>query len=215
MPETWKDEHTETIRSENFQELFHGFSLQTISAEAVVGFAADSSQILVRTEGDSVAYRVSLTLSNIVRETDPVPSDGHLSVQDGAGPSVRLNFDIEEFRDMPINWALVRVFADTLATQNVPAGFVRPLANRLQLLKVTAPDAPPTILAIATLTPDADYRFEGAGLSLFFQSALFGAESYTHLELRPPYFEHSLSSVYIRAGAAGSGGPEAVFVLSR
>ncbi len=215
LPETWKDAHSETIRSQEFETLFHGFSLKTLSAEAVVGFATEGSQMLIRTEGDSVAYRMSLTFSNIVRETNPVPSDGLLSVQDGAGPSVRLNFDIEEFKELPLNGAMVRVFADTVATQNVPAGFARPVANRLQLLKITAPDDPPTLLAVATLTPDADYRFQGAALRSFFQNALLGLESYTHLELRPPYQEHSLSSIYIREGSAGNGGPEAVLVLSR
>lgn len=214
LPKAWVDGKTETLRSEDFSTLFHGFALQPAGGNAVVGFRAERSRLYLGTTGDAVSYATVQALSGIVRQSERSAQDPLVTFQDGTGPGVRINFDLSAYADTPINSAFVRIFADTVATLATPENFVRPLARNLQLVMVTDPDDPVVLIAQATLSDTGAYRFIGDALRAFFQRILFGTETFEYLELRAPYLENSIDAILLHGSASQQRAPEVVFTLS-
>ena len=216
LPEGWVNDNLATLRSADFDTLFHGFALEAVTSEAVVGFDFDRSDLRLITDDDTTEYDLSRTISGIVRETEPTLPDGMVLLQDGTGPSVRLNFDLGDFTETPLNGVVLRFFADTTAVQNAPPNFHRPLVQTLQLVQVldSDPSVPAVFIAEVELSEDGDYRFSGGTLGNFFQETFFGLETFEYLELRTPILDNTINFMLLHDAASGEKAPEALFTIS-
>ncbi len=216
LPEAWINDNLATLRSADFDTLFHGFALEAVTTEAVAGFDFSGSDLRLITETDTIAYEMSRTISGIVRETEPVLPDGVVLLQDGVGPSIQFDFDLSDFGETPLNGVVLRFFADTAAVQNAPPNFHRPFLQTLQLIQIIDPDpaSPAVFIAEVELSEDGDYRFSGGSLGSFFQETFFGLETFEHLELRTPILDNTINFVLIHDAASGEKAPEALFTIS-
>ena len=216
LPDIWIADNLTTLRSADFDTLFHGFALEAVTTEAVVGFDFDDSNLRLLTETDTTDYALTRTITGIERETQPPLPEGFVLLQDGTGPGVRFNFDLDAFKETPLNGVVLRFFADTLAVQTAPPNFVRPPLETIQLVQVIDPDptVPAIFIAEVTLSDNGDYRFSGANLGNFFQETFFGVETFEYLELRTPILDNTINFMLLHDAASGEKAPEALFTIS-
>ncbi len=213
LPETWIADNDTTLRSTLFATSFHGFALEAVSGEAVVGFNFVGSDLRLITEADTFDFDLTRTISGIRREGEPILPEGRVLLQDGAGPGITFNFDLEGFDDTPLNGAILRIFADTASVQAAAANFVRPFLQTVQIVQITeAEDA--FLIAEATLSDDGDYRFSDPRLSALFQQKFFGVDLFDHLELRVPVNDNTINFMLLYDAASGEMAPEALLTLS-
>lgn len=213
LPETWIADNDTTLRSRLFGTSFHGFALEAVSGEAVVGFNFVESDLRLITEADTFDFALTRTISGIRREGEPILPEGRLLLQDGAGPSITFNFDLEGFDDTPLNGVILRIFADTASVQAAAPNFVRPFLQTVQIVQITeAEDA--FLIAEATLSDDGDYRFSDPRLSALFQQKFFGVDLFDHLELRVPVLNNTINFMLLYDAASGEMAPEALLTLS-
>ena len=217
LPESWIVDNDTTLRSPSaFATDFHGFALEAVTSEAVVGFDFDRSDLRLITEADTFDFDLTRTITGITRENEPILPEGVLLIQDGIGPSVKVNFDLDAFTERPLHGAIVRFFADTAAVQAAPPNFVRPFPETLQLVQIIDPDpaVPAIFIAEVTLSDEGDYRFSGPNLGGFFQDTLFGLETFEHLELRTPILDNTINFMLLHDAASGEKAPEALLTIS-
>lgn len=215
LPVSWIDANDNVLRSDNFGADFYGFAFIDNDSEQVAGFNSTSTTLVATSTAGPTVYTVSGTYTKFERKTEPDPPDDLLLFQDGAGPAIALDFELEEFSNLSINGAVLTFSADTVASQNTPANFVRPLLHRLQLVAVTSdPEAPAILVGEADLSDEGKYRFSGQDLSVFFQSVFFGTLEYDYLELRAPVINNALSTVLLYDMNTGDLSPRATIIAS-
>ena len=213
LPETWVRENDSTLVSADFGEIFHGFALEATTAEAVVGFDFDRSFLRVATEQDTLDYPVSLTLSGVLRAGEPALPEGYVLVQDGVGPTLSFNVDFDDFTDTPLNAAFIRFFADTLAVQDTPPNFTRPLIETFQLVRVTD-EGLALVMAEASLGDDGTYRFSDANLREVLQQTFFGQDLYDHFALRIPFTNNTINAMLLFDATSDETAPEVLLTIS-
>ncbi len=220
LPEAWIAANDTTLRSGTFEASFHGFALEALAGNAVMGFNGAGSRLRVVTERDTVDFPLFRTLTGLRRTGTSVLPPGVLAVQDGLGPSVKFNFNFAEggLDETPINGAIIRLFADTLSVQAAPAHFVRPLQRRLQLVAIQ--DEASFLLAEATLNAEGHYRFSAPlaanlfSLRELLQRVFLGNEVFEHFELRTPTDNNTINVTLLFDAEAGPRAPEALLTLS-
>ncbi len=213
LPESWVRDNDTTLASSAFAEVFHGFALEAMGGEAVVGFDFNRSLLRLFTDQDTLDYPVTRTLSGLIRTGQPTLPEGRLLVQDGVGPTVSFNVDFDDFDDTPLNAAFVRFFADTLVVQETPPNFVRPLLETLQLVRVTEEDQA-FVMAEASLNDEGHYRFSDAALRQVLQQTFFGEELFDHFELRIPFTNNTINVMLLFDAASEETAPEVLLTLS-
>jgi len=213
LPSEWIEANETTLRSSTFSESFHGLALQSMTAEAVAGFAVSQSSFRVITEQDTFSFSISKSLSGLQRTGEPSLPEGRILLQDGAGPIVKLNFDFDGLEEAPLNGAIVRLFADTLSVLETPPNFVRPRVETLQLVRIDS-DEQAFLIAEATLSDGGDYRFSDLALRNILQQVFFGETLFEHLELRVPFSASTLNVMLLYDAASGDTAPEALLTIS-
>ncbi len=213
LPQAWIDANDATLRSTLFSVDFHGFAMEAVSQDAVVGFNFNTSDLRLITEVDTFDFALTRTLTGIERQTEATVPEGFLLLQDGAGPSLRFDFELDEFSETPLNGALLRFFADTLAVQAAPPNFVRPLLEVLEVVRVTETEQE-FVVALATLTEHGDYLFTDPLVGELFQQSFFGVNLFEHLELRVPADNNTINFMLIHDASAGEMAPEALLTIS-
>ena len=213
LPETWVRDNDTTLVSFDFGDVFHGFALEAMAGEAVVGFDFNRSFFRITTEQDTLDYPISLTLSGVVRTGQPTVPEGLLLVQDGVGPNLSFDVDFDGLDDTPLNAVFVRFFADTLAVQETPPNFVRPLIETLQLVRITDEEVA-LIMAEATLDADGTYRFADPTVREVFQRTFFGEDLYDHLALRIPFTDNTINVMLLFDAASDETAPEVLLTIS-
>lgn len=196
MPEAWVDAYKDTLRHDNADSLFHGLAFVPLSGQAVVGFIETRTYLKLYTPSDTVDFKFQQSLTTTMRPESPMPPENRMLMQDAAGPTVRMAFDLDAFASQPINGAVVVVHVDTLALQEVPADFVRPTIRQLQLVAVKDEDQPAILVGSATVS-EGIFAFSGSDVSSYFHRVLFGLEEYTYMELRAPVLDNSLNAMVL------------------
>lgn len=216
LPASWIDANENLLRSDNFGSEFYGFAFIDNGSEQVVGFNSTSTTLVATSTAGPTTFTVSSTYTKFDRKTEPAAPDEFVLFQDGTGPAIALDFDLEfYFSDRSINGAVLTFSADTIASQHTPPNFVRPLLHRLQLVAVTSDqEAPAILVGEADLTGEGKYRFSGQDLSVFFQSVFLGTLEYDYLELRAPVINNGLNTVLLYGINAGNLSPRATFISS-
>ena len=216
LPASWIDANENILRSDNFGSEFYGFALVDNDSEQVAGFNSASTTLVATSTAGPTTFTVNSTYTRFERETEPDPPDDLVLFQDGTGPAIALDFDLRDFSNLSINGAVLTLSADTIASQNTPANFVRPLSHRLQLVAVTSdPEAPAILVGEANLSDEGKYRFSGQDLSVFFQSVFLGTLEYEYLELRAPVINNGLNTVLLHGMNAGDLSPRATIISSQ
>lgn len=186
MPATWVSSNDELLRSENFAEDFHGFRIDHVGGNAVVGFGPNSTVLRSFTEEDSASYPIGKAYSALSKD-EAAPPNNRVLVQAGIGPEAKFNFELEEDDQVgAINRIALAFRADTLTLeQNLPVGFVRPSIRTLDLYGITAEGAL-VLLARGNLGDDGRFVFQSDVLAREIQSTLLGDRIYESFELRIP-----------------------------
>ena len=215
LPVSWIDANSSIVKSADVDSLFHGFKLVASQGNAVVGYRISNSGLRFTTTTGTNFFDLSQTFTGIQRTNDPMLPDNTIMFQDGAGPVIKLNFELSEFDDMPINGVVVTVPVDTVEGAMAPPGFLRPQIRELQLVAVPEDTSQPaTFLAQATLNSGV-YRFLSVDLTTYLQRVLVGTESFAYLEIRAPVPDNSLDVALLHNNAASAMVPEAQIILSQ
>ena len=217
LPVSWIDANENALRSDNFGSEFHGFAFVNNGSEQVAGFNSASTTLVATSTAGPTTFTVSSTFTKFERKTEPDPPDDLVLFQDGIGPAIALDFDLKAFfSNLSINGAVLTFSANTIASQDTPPNFVRPLSHRLQLVAVTSDqEAPAILVGEADLSDEGKYRFSGQDLSVFFQSVFLGTLEYDYLELRAPVINNGLNTILLYGMNAGDLSPRATIISSQ
>lgn len=187
LPESWVMENDEALRSTEFGQDFHGFRLEHVSGNAVVGFAGES-HLLAFTESDSAVFPVSRTYSAARRIEDGNIPPERLLYQAASGPitSFEVDMSTDALTNAAINQVSLAFQADTVTLESQkPAGFHRPIIRNLDLYGILDDDRL-VLIDRAELDSEGQFVFESTSLADEFQRQLLGTRSYDHFELRLP-----------------------------
>ncbi len=213
LPQEWVDSVADTLKLSNADSLFHGLALTPVSGGAVVGFVSTGTMLRVHSADDSTSFAFQKGLTTTVRLSDPMPPEHRIVMQDGTGPAVRIEFDLDAFASQPINGAVLLIYADTLAVQEVPGDFERPQLDVLQLVAVQEGEAAALLVSQARLSEEGIFAFSGGDMAAYFYRELFGLNEYEFLELRAPVLENSLNALVLHGLAGEDFAPELRLIL--
>ncbi len=103
-------------------------------------------------------------------------------MQNGAGPRLRLNFDITQLQDVALNRAAIHLATDTLTLAETP-DFVRPFEEDFALYGILN-DSSSVLLAINPVGSDGSLDLVSETFRSVLQQFVLGVEPYDHYELR-------------------------------
>ena len=213
LPDSWVTAYEDTLLSRDADSLFHGLALVPVSGQSVVGFTGISSVLELYAANDTTEFAVHSTLTMTDRTAPAMPPESSVVMQDGAGPSVRIEFDLGGLTQQPINGAVLLMQVDTLANQEVPPDFVRPMLEVLRLVAVFDPEAPAIFLAEARMNEEGFLSFGGAELTAYVYRTVFGLEEPLYYELRAPVLDNSLSTIVLHDLSGEDTAPELRLIL--
>lgn len=188
LPESWVEEHVDVFRSTDLGALLHGFRLDPVAGNAVVGFGPDGTTLFAATADEALSLPVGASYQRVERPaTAELPPDRFL-LQAGAGPIASFSL-IEGDENLPsssVNRATLAFWTDTLTVnENMPAHFVRPTLRTLDLYAVTL-EGNSTLLARNTLNEEGQFVFDSQILARAFQEMLVGSQRFERFEIRIP-----------------------------
>ncbi len=213
MPDTWVSTYEDTLRSSEFNTLFHGLALAPVDGQAVVGFVHEGTSLQLHSANDTTDFPFDQSFTALTRQLEPVTPEGRVATQDGAGPGVRIEFDLKELANKPTNGAVFVIHADTLTMQEAPENFVRPTIEELQLVAVRDDDQPALLVAQTRITEEGIFSFSGSDMGAFFHRVLFGHEEFQHLELRVPVLGNGINGLLLYDGTSEDAAPELRIIL--
>ena len=213
MPQEWVSLYADTLEHAEADSLFHGLALVPVSGNAIGGYINTRIRLDLHSADDTTMFDYSTSVTMTQRQTEPALPEHRIAFQDATGPTVQLNFDFSGLDSHPINGAVLLVYVDTLAMNEAPMDFVRPVLNELNLVAVRDEDAPALLVSTAQLSDDGIYAFSGSDMAVFFYQVLFGVEEYLYLELRAPVLENSISSLVLHDVGAEQMAPELRLIL--
>jgi hypothetical protein len=216
LPDAWIEAHSAEVRSENFNDDFHGFQFEPVEGNAVVGFSAVGVRLIVVSGGETASFTIAKSLSTIARTDVPDLGPDLLALQDGVGTSVEVDFDFlaDSLKDTAVSRAVFLFPTDSLTmAARTPPGFVRPRLGDLSLVGIT--DAGPALELIRT-SPDAEgrYRFEASGLRNIVQSMVLGKSTFDRFRLTVPTDDNTINAALFYRSGSGLQRPEAVLTLT-
>ena len=216
LPNAWIEAHSAEIRSENFNDDFHGFQLEPQEGNAVVGFSAVGVQLIVVSGGVTATFTIAKSLSTIARTDVPDLGPDLLALQDGVGTSIEVDFDFlaDSLRNTAVNRAIFLFPTDSLTpAAQTPPGFVRPRLGELSLVGIT--DAGPALELIRSFPEDdGTYRFEASGLRNIIQSMVLGKSTFERFRLTVPTDNNTINAALFYRSNSGPQRPEAVLTLT-
>lgn len=186
MPESWIAENDDLIRSSGFVDDFHGFRLEQVSGNAVVGFAGET-QLRAFTEADSAVFPVVRSYSAVRRTTSANLPPQRILYQAGSGPLTSLQIDLESeaLLNAAINKVALTFQTDTLTLSQKPPNFRRPIITSLDLYGILDDDRL-ALIDRAEMDSEGRFIFDGASLAGELQRILLGTRSFDRFELRLP-----------------------------
>ncbi|MEX0599012.1 MAG: hypothetical protein WD205_00135, partial [Rhodothermales bacterium] len=140
LPSDWVAEHDAIIRDVDFGELFHGFRLDPISGNAVVGFGPNRTGLFAVTSEDSTALPAGQSYQHVERSASIAPPPDRILMQAGSGPGAAFSVNLSDvdLRTSSVNRASIEIWTDTVTVQqDLPPHFVRPTLDALDLYGIT------------------------------------------------------------------------------
>ena len=140
LPQEWYAARSSVLLSPNIATEFHGFELSTSGPSAVVGFNGTSAIFRISTTTGTGDLVLSKIFTHVSRHDDANIPAGRAVIQDGVGESAALSFEFDEdsLRGAAVSRAVVELFVDQEAMDEVPANFVRPTPAQFDFVGVRA-----------------------------------------------------------------------------
>lgn len=203
----------------DFDDRFHGFSVEATAGNAVVGFARPSSALEVVVDGDTATYATSRTFTHIAQSDVPEHPD-RILVQDGVGRALAFSFTLpDSLQNAPISRAELRLPTDTTLFEGstLPSDFVRPPANDLVLQGFTENDE--EILALPdSLRDDGTFVFSSSSevsLQQIFQQITLGKPSVAHYRLVVSQANNTINPLLFYRPETGENAPRVSLVVTQ
>ena len=189
LPDSWVSEHDATLRNANLGDLLHGFRIDPVAGNAVVGFGPQGSSLFASTGSDSLSHPIGKAYPFVAHTVPANIPEGRFLMQAGLGPnpefSLSVSSDIHASGEpLSVNRATFMLWADTLTLQqNAPTHFERPMLRTLDLYTRAPEDTAYTVLGRSTMDEEGRFVFEGPGLARLIEDRI--AEDMV-FELRMP-----------------------------
>lgn len=220
LPSAWVTANDATLRSVDFANLFHGFQLEAVSGNAVVGFAQVETRLLAVAGADTVSFTPVRTVTGIARNTPAnLPPDRFL-VQDGLGSALQLSVDLsaDSLVNSALNRVVLRLPVDTLSLANsqAPLHFVRPRPSRIDLFGIQE-DGEEVLLTLASVDAAGQLVFDTEAARAWLnalQQAVTGTPPYTRYRIAPPRAENSINALLLFQSTAGSPTPATILTYT-
>ncbi len=175
LPDSWVSEHDPILRDPDVGNLFHGFRIDPVEGNAVIGFGPVGSVLFASTGADSVFYPVSKAYPFVERSASAgIPEDRFL-MQAGIGPNPEFslsvysdsgNYPSTPPEEVSINRATFTLWVDTLTfRQNTPVHFERPLLRTLDLYRRVSGDSTYALTSRSTIDDRGRFVFGGPALA--------------------------------------------------
>lgn len=222
LPSDWVSEHDEIIRDVNFGELYHGFRLDPVSGNAVVGFGPNSTGLFAVTPEDSTASPAGTSYQHVARSSPAAPPPDRFLIQAGNGPGLAFSIHLSDIDlgERAVNRASIEFWADTVTVhQELPPHFVRPTLDALDLFGINQ-SGNATLIGRSSLDDDGRLVFDSPSVAGALERQLLGAVTFDHYELRIPdpntltgsegqelYYYSSLNPIFLYDEGAGSRAP--------
>lgn len=171
LPDSWVAEHDAALRDEDVGNILHGFRIDPIAGNAVVGFGPQRSFLFASTGSDSLSHPLGRAYPFVSRAAPPAMPEGRFLMQAGIGPTPEFSLSVSSEVHAPgdplsVNRASLTLWADTLTLrQNAPAHFERPLIRTLDLYARAPGDTSYVVLGRSTMDEEGRFVFEGPGLA--------------------------------------------------
>ena len=169
LPDSWVSEHDPLLRDSDFGNLFHGFRIDPVEGNAVVGFGPLGTTLFATTGSDSISYPLGKAYPFAQRSVPVDIPENRFLMQAGSGPlpefSLSVSSDIYTSGEpFSVNRATLTLWADTLSFQNTPAHFERPLLRTLDLYARVSGDSAYALAGRSTMDSQGRFVFEGTVL---------------------------------------------------
>ncbi|CAN0580159.1 unnamed protein product, partial [Laminaria digitata] len=133
---------------------------------------------------DTVKFVADKSITTLSKESEANVPPGRLAIQDGIGPKISFNFNIDSLQNVSLNRFSVRLPADQ-DVYETPANFFRPPIDFLSLHGVLS-DSTSIQLALGSLDDEGNYDFSSDILHSVLQQFLLGVAPYEEYEIRFP-----------------------------
>ncbi len=171
LPDSWVSKHDAALRNEDIGNLLHGFRIDPVAGNAVVGFGPQGSSLFASTGSDSLSHPLGRAYPFVSHTAPAATPEGRFLMQAGIGPtpefSLSVSSEIHASGDpLSVNRATLTLWADTLTLlQNAPTNFERPLLRTLDLYTRAPGDTAYVVLGRSTMDEEGRFVFEGPGLA--------------------------------------------------
>ena len=214
LPSDWVSENDTVLRSEDFTNDFHGFSLVVTQGNAIAGAHFSDTELKVSSvPGDTVSFPMSKVLSSSVTASEP-SSSNRLIVRDGSSsaPSFRWAIGASDLGQAAIHRAIVRFNVEDVSGL-YPTGFNRPGLSQVGLRAVAVDDETRLNILVSTVT-DGLLSFESDALANIIQSANLGDSGLDRFELYIPDESSTVDFLTLIASSPLTAAPRAVITLT-
>lgn len=166
LPDSWISENDAILRDPDVGNLFHGFRIDPVAGNAVVGFGPQGATLFARTASDSLSYPVGKAYPFVERSGPADMPEDRFLMQAGIGPIPEFSLSVSSDLYTPgepisVNRATFTLWADTLAfEQNTPVHFERPLLRTLELYVQISGDSTHVFISRSTLDNEGRFVFE-------------------------------------------------------
>ncbi len=171
LPDSWVSDRDPVLRDPDVGDLFHGFRIDPVEGNAVVGFGPMGSTLFATTGSDSLSYMIGKTYPFAERSASVDIPENRFLMQAGIGPLpeflLSVSSDIYTSGEpFSVNRATLTLWADTLSfRQNTPAHFERPLLRTLDLYARVSGDSTYALIGRSTMDNQGRFVFEGTALA--------------------------------------------------
>ncbi len=198
IPASWIASNNATFRRDDVGELFHGFQIQFVDGNAVVGFSHLQSIMRVAVPGDTVNFQITELLTTFSKDPLPTPSE-YILLQDGSDATVDLSFELtrEDLSDNVIHRSVIHL--NTAAPDlTTPSGFVRPSLASVFLIAITGDDDHRVPIGFGLIESDGLISFENESLNNAVQNIVKDIGEWKRFEIVAPVSENSLDVLFLQ-----------------
>lgn len=201
LPAAWIDRWDAVLRGTTFAADFHGFRVEPVGGDAVIGFALAGSSLRAVAGGDTTYFLASQMLTGLAFDPGSPAVPDRVTLQDGRGIGVVVPFDFtdERVQSGAVSRIRIEIPVDTLLSLPDRPGYVRPRVSVVQLDAVALDPPDRAILALASAGEDGILRFESNDLDDVVLRVLQDALPVDHFELRVDPARHGLDVLFLAA----------------
>lgn len=201
LPSSWVSTYNEILRSDSVATAIDGFQVRLPDGAVpgvVMGFDTAMSSLRVLTAQDTVDYPFFEVFTHVEREDAPPPPPNRFVLRGGVGETLSLAFSLEDFANLPIANATLRLTVDPQYLSE--PGFGRSIPESLTLYGRTTDDNRLSIMNASFDEATNSFAFSSATLTAVIQETLVGDSIIESLELSVTASPASMSALPLIIG---------------